>query len=122
MAIVRKLHQGDVLTTGYQTLQTASCGLATLGYLLRKITIVNVLSATSTGTTLATADVHLCVESSSPGLSNRIASVRVNAADTVAIDGPWWLSSGATVQARLNGATSTGMLVARLTAFEETTA
>lgn len=129
MALVRRQHQGNLLTTGYQTLQTASSGLATLGYILRKVSISNVLPSTTTGVatiaggfTARNVDVHLVADSSSAVLLNRIASISVAAADVVLLDGPWWATSGATLQARIgdSGASSSDVAL-RVSAFEETT-
>ena len=116
MALTRIQHQGTALTTstGGATLVTGSSALATLGFIVRKLTI------NSLSTVQARADVHLVADSSSLVDANMIASVMLSAKPSMVIlDGPWWGTSGATIRAFKS--TDGGSVAVRVTAFEETT-
>ena len=121
MALTRLQHQGNTLSTSYSTLQTATSGLATLGYVVRKIYVTNVISVTSTATSVVRdVDVHLVADSSSAVTLNRIWSGSVAPGVGLGIPGPWWGTSGATVQARIATSGAGADVAVRVASFQET--
>ncbi len=123
MALVRLQHAGhDLTTTGYTTLLTASTGLAPLGFILRKVTVVNVLSVTNTGNTLRHMEVNFSGDGGAPGSGNLIGTFALGAGAVATLGGPWWGTSNSVVSARLtDSGIGGGNMAVRLTAFHETT-
>ena len=115
MALTRINHQGNALTTSFVALVTATSALTVGGFLVRKISVI----CTSTAS-CSDSDIHLVADSSTAVALNRIATVRLGLMERQDLDGPWWASSGATVQARAH--TSAGATTVRVTAFTESTA
>lgn len=114
MALTRINHQGNALTTSFVALVTATSALTVGGFLVRKISVVNTSTASCSD-----SDIHLVADSSSAVALNRLGTVRAGLMEQSYLDGPWWASSGATVQARAH--TGSGATTVRVTAFTEST-